>query len=129
MPTINEFSTPVLVGVVEALPQPPAHLLDTYFPNEFVSDQESISFDVANRTSRITPLVSPLVAGRVVDRAGYTTKTITPAYAKDKRRFGALEPFRRAIGERIGQALSPAERRDAAIRRSMEDALDMLTRR
>lgn len=125
---MDVFSTGVLTGVVQNLDRPRSFLLDLFFPFEQTETSEEIHFDVEGSNRRITPFVSPLRAGRVVDDEGFTTKTFKPAYAKDKRRFKPDAPLKRLIGEQIGGSMSPQERRDAAVRISIEDQLRMLTR-
>jgi hypothetical protein len=125
----NEFTTNVLAGVIADLPEPEAFLLNTFYRSVIEDPSEEIHFDIDKSKPRITPLVSPLVAGRVVQDRAYQTTTFKPAYAKDKRRFNPSAPLRRALGERIGGTLSPQERRDAQLRMSLEDQLQMLTRR
>ncbi len=123
------FSTHVLAKVVENLPTPSSFLLDTFFPNVQTSDKEEIFFDVTDSKPRITPFVSPLLPGKVVDGNGYQTKSFKPAYVKDKRRFDANIPYKRTAGETIGGSLSPAGRYERALATTLQDQLDNLTRR
>lgn len=123
------FSTQVLAKVVERLRTPPSFLLDTFFPNVQTSDKEEIFFDVTDSKPRISPFVSPLLPGKVVDGAGYQTKSFKPAYVKDKRRFDANIPYKRVAGEIIGGSLSPAQRYERALATTLSDQLDNLTRR
>ncbi len=123
------FSTHVLAKVVENLPTPSSFLLDTFFPNVQTSDKEEIFFDVTDSKPRISPFVSPLLPGKVVDGGGYQTKSFKPAYVKDKRRFDVNIPYKRVAGETIGGSLSPAQRYERALATTMQDQLDNLTRR
>ena len=123
------FSTHVLAKVVENLPTPSSFLLDTFFPNVQTSDKEEIFFDVTDSKPRITPFVSPLLPGKIVDGNGYQTKSFKPAYVKDKRRFDANIPYKRVAGEVIGGSLSPAQRYERALATTLQDQLDNLTRR
>ncbi len=123
------FSTHVLSKVVENLPTPSSFLLDTFFPNVQTSEKEEIYFDVTDSKPRITPFVSPLLPGKVVDNKGYTTKSFKPAYVKDKRRFDANIPFKRLAGEVIGGNLSNAQRYERALATTLQDQLENLTRR
>lgn len=123
------FSTQVLSKVVERLHTPPSFLLDTFFPNVQTSDKEEIFFDVTDSKPRISPFVSPLLPGKVVDGGGYQTKSFKPAYVKDKRRFDANIPYKRVAGETIGGSLSPAQRYERALATHLKDQLDNLTRR
>lgn len=123
------FSTAVLAAVVAQLPQPAPFILNSFFRNIQTETSEDIHFDVDTSRRRISPFVSPIVAGKVVLDRGYTTKTFTPAYIKDKRVFDANRPFRRLLGEQIGGTLAPAQRLQAALATNLADQIDMLTRR
>lgn len=123
------FSIQVLSKVVERLHTPPSFLLDTFFPNVQTSDKEEILFDVTDSKPRISPFVSPLLPGKVVDSGGYRTKSFKPAYVKDKRCFDANIPYKRIAGETIGGSLSPSQRYERALATTLTDQLDNLTRR
>ena len=123
------FSTHVLAKVVENLPTPSSFLLDTFFPNVQTSEKEEIYFDVTDSKPRISPFVSPLLPGKVVDGQGYKTQSFKPAYVKDKRMFKADIPFKRLAGETIGGSLSNAQRYERALATTLQDQLDNLTRR
>ena len=126
---MNIFDTAVLAGVVAELPAPAPFLLNSFFPTVQTEDSEEIHFDVDSGRRRLAPFVSPVVAGQVVQSQGYTTKSFKPAYIKDKRVFDANRPFKRAIGERMGGAISPAQRLQLALARDLADQIGMLTRR
>jgi len=126
---IDMYSTHVLRGVVRSLPQPPSFFLDNFFPQVQEEESEEIHFDVEVGGRRITPFVSPLVAGKVVQNRGFQTKTFKPAYAKDKRHIQPNQPHKRVIGEAIGGSMSNMERRAAVVRDTIADQLEMLTRR
>jgi hypothetical protein len=124
------YGTSVLNAVVQALPpQNSQFLLNRYFPQEQRFDGDTIYFDVANQKPRIAPFVSPLVAGKIVMRKGFTTSSFKPAYVKDKRIFDTTQPLKRKIGEAIGGSMSPSERNAAMLRTELEDQIQMLDRR
>ena len=123
------FSTHVLNRVVEHLDRPASFLLDTFFKSIQTEDNEEIHFDVDQSKPRLVPFVSPLVEGKVVDTAGFETRSFKPAYVKDKRRFDPNAPLKRMIGETIGGCLKPMDRREAALGRMLNDQLENLTRR
>lgn len=127
--TIGIFETHVLNRVVQDLNQPSSFLLDMFFREVQESADEFIHFDVDKSKPRITPFVSPLVAGKVVQNQGFTTQTYSPAYAKDKRRFNPNQALKRMLGENIGGNLNGMERQQRNLVRAMEDQLEMLTRR
>lgn len=126
---MNIFDIAVLNRVVAELPAPAPFLLNSFFPTMQTEESEEIHFDVDSGRRRLAPFVSPIVAGQVVQSQGYTTKSFKPAYIKDKRVFDSNRPFQCAIGEKIGGALSPAQRQQLALARDLEDQISMLTRR
>ncbi len=126
---VDIFSTQVLNKTVEYLDRPASFLLDTFFGSVQTSDTEEIFFDIDKSKPRIAPFVSPLKAGKVVADEGYETKSFKPAYVKDKRQFKPDAPLKRSIGEVIGGNLTPQQRREAALNRSLVNQLDNLTRR
>jgi hypothetical protein len=127
--SIDIFNTHVLSKVVERLDRPSSFLLDVFFGQEQTEESEEIHFDIDKSKPRLTPFVSPLVAGKVVDDEGFTTKSFKPAYAKDKRRFDPARPLKRSIGEKIGGTLSPQQRLEANLNRTLIKQLENLTRR
>lgn len=127
--TIQIYDTAVLNRVVETLVNPVSFFLTNYFGSVETSDSETIMFDVTNDRRRITPFVSPLVQGKVIEGYGYSTKSFSPAYVKDKRVFNPNKAFKRLAGERVGGSLTPAARLQAQVAFAMEDQLKMLNRR
>ena len=121
------FSTQVLSKVVENLQTPPSFLLDMFFSQEQRSDTEEIYFDMQESKPRISPFVSPLMPGKVVENEGYSTKSFKPAYVKDKRRFTPDMPFKRMAGERIGGDMTAAQRWEKAVAITLNNQLDCLT--
>ena len=123
------FSTHVLNRVVEHLGRPASFLLDLFFPSVQTEDKEEIYFDIDQSKPRLVPFVSPLVEGRVMASEGFETRSFKPAYVKDKRRFDPNAPLKRQIGETIGGSLTPMNRREAALNKSLNQQLENLTRR
>ena len=123
------FSTDVLNRVVASLLGDSQFLLDRYFGMTQTETSEEIHFDVMDGKRRISPFVSPLVEGQIVDTLGFKTATLKPAYIKDKRVFDMNRPLKRSPGEPIGGNLAPADRQRALVARDMQDQLSMLNRR
>jgi hypothetical protein len=123
------YDTNTLIQVVPNLKLSQNWLLDRFFPNIVMSDTEFVSIDVDVGKRRMSPFVSPLVEGKLVEQRRYQTNQFKPAYIKDKRAPDLRKPVRRAIGEQIGGALTGSEREMANIEAEMTDQLDMLNRR
>lgn len=123
------FSTNAMMGVVNNTPRLDPFLLDRYFPMMQTESSEEIHFDVIDQPRRIAPFVSPVVEGKVVQSQGYTTKTFTPAYIKDKRIFDSERPLKRMVGETIGGSYTPAYRIAALLTAEIQDQTNMVNRR
>jgi hypothetical protein len=123
------YDTNTLVQVVPNLKTAQTFLLDRFFPNIVTSDSEFVSIDIDIGKRRMSPFVSPLVEGKLVEQRRYQTNIFKPAYIKDKRAPDLRKPVRRMIGERIGGDLSGAEREMANLEFEMTDQVDMLQRR
>lgn len=123
------YTTTLLRQIVAQLKEPSTHLLDMYLPLVQTGDTEEIQFDVDTSKPRITPFVSPLRPGVVLDSPGYKTNVFKPAYAKDKRRHLPNRPLKRLAGEQIGGEMSPMQRREMALAVDVMDQLEMLVRR
>lgn len=123
------YSTTSLNRTVLDLKRSPAFLLGLFFGSIETSDTEDIKFDVETGKPRISPFVSPLKEGKVVESLGYTTNSFSPAYVKDKRVHDPNKAFKRAMGETIGGSRTPIDRFQAALVRDLADQQAMLTRR
>lgn len=126
---MNIYDTNVLVGLVPNLKTSQNWLLDRFFPNVVTHDTEEVSIDVDIGKRRMSPFVSPLVEGKLVESRKYQTNTFKPAYIKDKRAPDLRKPIRRQMGERIGGEYTAAEREMINLQFEMEDQIDMLNRR
>jgi hypothetical protein len=123
------YDTNTLVEVVPNLKLSQNWLLDRFFPNIVEADSEFVSIDIDIGKRRMSPFVSPLVEGQLVEQRRYQTNVFKPAYIKDKRAPDLRKPVRRMIGERIGGAMTGAEREMANLEFEMTDQIDMLNRR
>lgn len=126
---LDVFDTIVLVQTVPNLFTAQNWLLDRFFPNIVTSDSEFVAIDVDIGRRRMSPFVSPMVQGKLVEQRTYQTNTFKPAYIKDKRAPDLRKPVRRQIGERIGGDLTGEERMMANLQFEMADQVDMINRR
>lgn len=124
------FTTGVLNRVVTQLEiDAAAFFLNSFFATEIIEESEEIHFDVTAELPRISPFVSPLKAGRIVEHEGYVTKTFRPAYVKDKRYWDPEAPIKRVPGEQPLGSLSAAERMNRLVAQTLANQDRMLTRR
>jgi hypothetical protein len=125
------YTTVALQRVIERIGIPHPGFLDTFFQDTIQSEDEEIAFDVMPEGRRVSPFVSPLLAGKVVESKGFKTRKFKPAYVKDKRIIDPRRPLRRQIGETIGgsESITAADREAAAIAQELKDQIDMLNMR
>jgi hypothetical protein len=123
------FDTGVLAATVEQIVPEYGFLTREFFPGSQVQTATTIHIDVMKKSRRIAPFVSPYVQGQLVEKQGFQTFEISPAYIKDKRVFDPNTPFTRTYGEQIMGSLSPMERLKLSLRTELEDQLAMLNRR
>lgn len=123
------FTTAVLAHIVANLKRPKLFLLNSFFRQEQRENTEEVHFEVEHGRRKIAPFVSPLKAGKIVAIEGSTVNSLKPAYIKDKRQFDPNAPLRRSIGEQIGGVLSPEQRIQANLARSLADQVAMVDRR
>lgn len=126
---MNIFDTNVLLFTINSLITPQQWLLNRYFPRASYSDTKLISFDVIDKTRRIAPFVSPLIAGKVVKSQGMTTHVFEPAYIKDKRILESDRAFIRSAGEPIGGNLTAMQRMEASLANDLVEQVEMVDRR
>lgn len=127
---LDIFTTGVLMRIVAPLEiDPAAFFLNRFFATEQVEESEEIHFDVTDEQPRISPFVSPLKAGRIVEHEGYTTNTFKPAYVKDKRMWDPDAPIKRVPGEQPLGSLSADERMRRLLAQTLANQNRMLTRR
>lgn len=124
------YTTAELVQVVPNLKTSQTFLLDRFFPNVVEYNTEEVAIDVDVGLRRMSPFVSPLVEGKLVEQRRYLTNKFKPPYIKDKRAPDLRKPIRRAIGERIGGGgLTGEERMMINLEAEMADQVDMVNRR
>jgi hypothetical protein len=123
------FSTNTMLSVVNSLVKPSQFLLNRYFGTIQTEQSEEIHFDVMDKTRRLAPFVSPVVAGQIVNSKGFTTNTFKPAYIKDKRVFDTNRPLKRSAGEQVGGSLDPMNRMRMILANEVIDQVEMIQRR
>lgn len=124
------YTTAEIVQVVPNLKTSQNFLLDRFFPNVVEYDTEEVAIDIDVGLRRMSPFVSPLVEGKLVEQRKFVTNKYKPPYIKDKRAPDLRKPIRRAIGERIGGGeMTGEERMMVNLEAEMADQVDMVNRR
>ena len=123
------FDTAVLARTLEQIVPEYGFLTRTFFPGSSVQNARTVKIDVRKRARRIAPFVSPYVQGQLVEKQGFRTFELEPAYIKDKRVFDPNSVFFRSYGEQLMGSMSPQERLAASLRTETQDQIEMLNRR
>lgn len=123
------YSTRVLLGVKESLPQPVTFFRDRFFPNRLNSEKEEILFDVVVKKKRLAPWVSPLVKGKLMEAWGYVTRVFKPAHLKPKGVVRPTDAIKRVAGEPLNGSLTMGQRRDIHVRTHLREQEDAITAR
>src|SRR5512146_857506 len=96
---IDLFDTRTMSEAVQIMKQPRTFLRDTFFTNHRTFVTEFVDIDVIVGKRRMAPFVSPKLAGKVMERAGYKTDTYTPPLVNPKFPTTAELLQKRAAGE------------------------------
>ena len=116
------YSTTALIGLVRAYDeQPKTWLLDTLFPRTMTFTEEAVAIDEVSKDRHVAAFVSPMVAGRPLQRPGAMTTLFKPAYVKPKTQLDPNRPLKRMAGEAINGSMTPEQRAAAIL---AEDLID-----
>ncbi len=97
--SIDIFSTRTMLAAIEQMAPARTFLLDTFFPGFQQFASKHVDIDIIKGKRRLAPFVSPVVAGKTLDKRGMTTRSYTPPYIKPKFATGAQDILNRAPGE------------------------------
>jgi hypothetical protein len=126
---MDAFSTYYMLAFINAyVGKSPTFLRNFFFPNVMEFDTEEIQFDKINNKRRIAPLVSPLIAGKIIKEESTTLSSIKPAYIKVKRAYSPNRPLKRLAGEPLGGNLTPAQRQQKLTEQHLifdKDSIDL----
>ena len=107
----------------------PSFFFDSYFNQEVLHESHEVAIDIMEDKPRMTPYVHPMKEGKIVESLGYRTKSVAPAYLKDKRVHNPLKALRRVAGEPLTGSMSNDQRRQMNLMWDMNDQMNMLARR
>lgn len=108
---------------------PKRFFLDRFFRRIVEHETLEVDIDIVRNKRRLAPFVHPLSEGKLVEREGYSARSIRPAYIKPKMATTAADLLKRDAGEIV---YSPKTRLQRAAERLAEDLAtmdDMIIRR
>lgn len=125
-----DYDTATLIGVQNRQQTDPLFFLQ-WFPDEITFTTEKIMFDEISEDRYIlAPFVAPHVEGRVMEKGGFDTRSLKPAYVKPKHDIDINQQFKRRAGEQpVVGTLTPQQRYDATIAENFRLEREMIERR
>jgi hypothetical protein len=127
---VDLFSTRFMMTVVEQLFPAKTFLRDMFFKEIKTSEAETVDIDIVKGKRKLAPFVSPLMEGKLVERLGFTTHSIKPAYVKPKMVTTAEDLLKRLPGQTIyGANVSAADRAAQILTADIAEMSDQITRR
>ena len=107
------YDTTELYGIIRPLAVPGNFLRRLFFSAApILFDTPDIKWDRVFEDRRLSPFVSPYVAGKPSQDRGYQTESFVPGYQKPTDRVDPSKLQQRRPGEALGGELSMADRRD-----------------
>ncbi len=104
--------------MVEALrqnPVPRRFFMKTFFRRLRTHVTKAVDIDIQKTKRLMADYANPKFSGKVVERDGFVTKAVTPAYLKEKTPLHVDDLLTRQMGENVYDPISPAERAAAII--------------
>ena len=123
------FETRTMIEAVEQMHPVRTFLRDTFFTNFRTFDTEHVDVDIIKGKRRMAPFVSPKVAGKVVERKGYSTRSYKAPMINPKMETNAEHLQNRLAGESLYSGMSPDERAAEQLGRDLAELDEMITRR
>jgi hypothetical protein len=128
--TLSAFETRTMLKALSQRKAPTQFLLSTFFKGFQQFDTEHVDIEIIAGDERLAPIVSPVVAGKVMDAQAREIRSFKPAYVKPKFPFKPSDLRITNPGETIYQQdLSPEQRAQQKVGAKLADLDDAITRR
>ncbi|MDY0207463.1 MAG: major capsid protein [Pseudomonas sp.] len=123
------FDTRTMLAAVEQMHTPSTFLLKTFFSAEETFATKTVDVDIVKGGRKLAPFVSPRHQGKVIERDGFTSSNITPAYIKPKMETNAEQLLNRSPGLNPYATQTPGERAAIQLGKDLSELNDQITRR
>lgn len=127
--SIDMFQPRVMRAALEQLKPPRQFLRNLFFSTVETHDTEHVDVDVITEERRLAPFVNVQAPGKMVERQGFTTSTVTPPMVAPKMPITVPDLQTRLPGEHIYAQRSPEDRLGELLRRDLRTLDDMIARR
>ena len=116
------YTTAELIALLDDSRESSRFAIRNFFNQVILSEERQIAWDVVKQSRRISPFVMAKVDGKVMEKEGFYTKFIAPAYIKDKCAICPTDALIRRAGEDFSMPTSPQARLDALVVQGLRDA-------
>lgn len=106
MAILETYSTIQLAGIISKQDEFTPFLTNLFCPRSAFFESEEIAFDKIFEDNTLAPYVSPLVAGKVNKKDGYSTMKFKVPYIKDKDAVKPSDSVKRKAGEAFTGSMS-----------------------
>lgn len=110
MSKLNIYEPQMLLAALHQCYSPRRFLLDTFFSSVKTFETKTVLIDIKQGDRDISAFVHPLENGRLVEDAGFETRSVMPCYTKEIKTIVPDETTTRLFGEDFLKPLSPIER-------------------
>ena len=107
---LNIYDKRMLIAALEQCYAPKRFLLDTFFKKVKTFLTTKVDIDIKQGDRNIAAYVHPLEGGRLVENAGFETRTIEPCYTKEFKMINPNDTVTRLFGEDYSAPMTPSQR-------------------
>lgn len=107
---MNIYEPRIMLKALRLNPSPKRFLLKTFFPGIERHTTKSVEMDIQKTRRKMAEFTHPASSARLVERDGYYTMTVEPAYIKEKIPLRPVDLTHRQMGETPYDNTSPADR-------------------
>ena len=126
---IELLDTRTMIGLTTKKKPFMPFLLSAFFPREITFTTKKVDLEKVIKSNRLAPLVSPVVAGRVMQKDGGTLMSLQPAYVKPKDVIDPDDVIERMAGEDVGGSLTADQRALALKAKYLKEHEEAILRR
>lgn len=127
--SLDIYSTRAQLAAIELMPREYSFLYDTFVKDEGVVEDKKAFFDYKKGTRQMAPVVHPGTGGVLMDRGGFETREISFCEIAPERLVDNTDIEKRAFGERVFGAMSPAERSKKLLAQDLTEMRKAIQRR
>ena len=122
---INLYEPRRMLAALVQRPTPQRFFRQTFFGSTITHETVTVELDIMKTKRRVAGYTAPEHAAKTVEREGFFTKTVRPAYIKEKTGLRVSDLRTRALGQSVYDPVSPIQRAAAML----GDDLRMLSER